>query len=119
MANMTAPVRLLVAALRGGKYTQCYGSHIREGSSFCVLGVACDIYQKSHPYEKWEATPYGYYRFMGHQENMSLAVRDWFGFRDTFGHFGSGYRQCLANQNDDGVSFRELADLIEQRIDDL
>ena len=39
---MNQAEKLLVAALRSGKYKQCTGA-LRKDDGFCCLGVACDV----------------------------------------------------------------------------
>lgn len=39
-------IKLFLEALRSGKYTRCK-NRLRDGDSFCPLGVACDVYMKN------------------------------------------------------------------------
>lgn len=106
--------KLWVAALRSGKYKQATGA-LKVHDSFCCLGVLCDLHSKESnlvwrdddgemkyfdeegilpdPVIKWAGIAYG---------NPSVTV-------DT-------ERTDLAEVNDAGFSFNEIAALIEEQL---
>jgi len=104
-----------IEALRSGKYEQ--GMHkLRIGDRYCCLGVACDISGLG----KWEmaniAIPQDMYVNTPHQyrvgDKMKLAtlpipVKDWIGIWDENAF------ELLVDANDKGVSFNQIADIIE------
>jgi hypothetical protein len=116
----------LVAALRSGKYKQARNV-LKAGPfdgepSYCCLGVACEISGLGMWTENNE------YSTSTDVRNSVLPdeVQKYFGFRDRAGNFeGDGVRlshsmfYCLAELNDDGMNFAEIADFIEKNVDRL
>jgi len=113
-----ARVRMLVKALRSGKYRQTQntlrtekdGDRAKLGDKFCCLGVACDVYRKEVG-GKWKVE-YGDVIFVPPgvdddlREDLDTAtlpetVRKWFGFKTVdpdlkvlvseLEHFEDGY----------------------------
>ena len=99
--------RRWVAALRGGKYRQTR-TKLREGDTYCVLGVLCDL----HDPDGWvpEFTEIG---------NWARIERDGFvlptPIRNAVG-LGPDDVVSLYCMNDRGASFTELADYIEEAL---
>lgn len=119
----------LVAALRSGSYRQGFKVLRRVDNSFCCLGVACDIAKVTPWHDEPElGSPYyeiGVERKYG---SMPKLVMNHFGFYGSSGNVqpsqpplqtSKGEFSCLADANDAGVPFTEIADLIEQRWEDL
>lgn len=121
---MNAHEKLLVEALRSGKYVQTKGQ-LRSVSSlaskppltFCCLGVACEISGLGG----WEG-PTENYRVeeKGEAAEMSgthlpRAVREWLGWHSPYGALDRflGNGKDLAGLNDSGMPFEQIADLIE------
>lgn len=110
-----------VAALRSGKYKQTEGAltHVEDGEpiAHCCLGVACELYVQEHPDELLVETDYVHQRrvYDGHQTELPYKVRKWLGLRTDFGYHYTeeGIERSLADLNDDGRSFEEIAGLIE------
>ena len=103
--------RLWVEALRSGEYKQGDG-RLKYDNKLCVLGIACDLYAKNTGQGRWEddsfyvsSDDYGY------EGCVPSEVMDWLGLRDEDGGTYDG--EALYELNDDGVSFPELADIIE------
>lgn len=128
-------------ALRGGEYSQTLGRLKRSvdnsGSifpvGFCCLGVLCDLASKEGVGE-WDGND----QFVT-QETLGVdnkdpstllgAVRRWSGIEDSAGQliqpirlpedpagFNPGRKaRSLASANDGGLSFLEIADIIEQQ----
>ena len=108
-----------VDALRSGKYKQCTGALHKTDGGFCVLGVLCDLYDSN----LWTQAPCNdiYYDFSkwGHSY-LPKKVIQWadigsivycgpqVDFNDS--------KQYLSDLNDRGLSFVELADIIDQQL---
>ena len=89
---------LWIETLRSGIYKQCKGA-LRNGDTFCCLGVACDLIDK----DGWEDGPFG----MG-----------WNGYEsDDLPFILSDESHILVGLNDTaGLSFEEIADYIEHNL---
>ena len=119
-------------ALRSGSYTQGSGglhSIDQEGTStFCCLGVACNLYLKGNDiqtrggrpdYAKRQPVAYG-----DEYSYLPTQVADWLGLKSIKGTFVGGDPHqgifgSLVELNDNGASFREIADVIEEREESL
>lgn len=105
-------------ALRSGKYEQGKGC-LRNYEHFCCLGVACDLYMNETSDGEW--IPYqqkiGRYSFKEHFGAVPDQVMEYFGLKNEFGLLknsqGKTWITTLADVNDDGASFKKIADLIE------
>lgn len=96
-------------ALRSGKYRQG-GCYLKNGRKFCCLGVLADIQGA-----KWHSNSLTYTEVPeikninpGWQHDM-LTPREAGGLRTSV-------MKTLATMNDDGKTFKEIADYIEKRI---
>lgn len=112
----------LVEALRSGRYQQAKHK-LRQGDSFCCLGVACDISKLS----EWRTDKDGDIWYEETYTKLPQKVADHFGFRTCSGHInGPNMRiepsdefdltitgQSLVDLNDSGASFKEIATIIE------
>ena len=118
--------RIWVEALRSGKYKQATRK-LRDDTSFCCLGVACDIFDpKGWMREKVPAAEgdYGMWLFRLERARTLLPrdVREMFGLRDSVGGHAiiledgevSDDALTLADMNDQGLTFEEIADVIEE-----
>lgn len=106
-------------ALRSGKYQQGVGNlrrHTDFTDTYCCLGVGCDLWDPS----RWhlELNRYLYIADMGVSPEFAAFV----GLRDDNGSFyftsdddQDDYEasQCLSALNDDGYTFKQIADIIE------
>ena len=102
-----------VKALRSGKYGQAQGRLAEAGNSFCCLGVLCSlapqevgefigdlfIYTNSEGNEA------------GEREKLPRPVREWSGVKGSYGERFTKF--SLADLNDYGKTFAEIADIIE------
>ncbi len=96
-----------VEALRSGNYKQ--GRYYLKNSSdeFCCLGVLCNISKIS----KWDGNNY---------ENEVIwipnKVVQWAGMNSCSGYIdiSKNYYRNLSNYNDNGMTFEEIADIIEK-----
>ncbi len=101
--------RQWVAAIRSGQYRQGTG-RLRTGNKFCCLGVLCNLHAKAHP--DIAATQTDKREYLGRDKILPLEVTVWAGMCSNYGTLGN---VSLANLNDDGYSFDDIADLIEKR----
>ncbi len=95
-----------IAALRSGKYQQ--GKYnLRKESSFCCLGVLCDISGKM----EWKTDTTGSTIFSYDKQKASLpeSILGWADLR-------SYQQEPLVDRNDGGKSFSEIADYIEENL---
>lgn len=130
-------VKLWLAALRSGEYDQ-QQAVLNNGFGYCCLGVACDVYRKQTGKGNWIDTTDSrggftfdtgdvYNDVYINVENIeSISVRDFFGFDDSngfdippfyLGGKGTTMHIRLTEVNDElGMSFEEIADLVEKYI---
>lgn len=111
------------AALRSGEYKQTNGFLHRRGG-FCCLGVACDLWNKETGKGEWK--PFSDCRdFVIQDERYALEdrysafppneVTNWLGVPYTEGYRPPSFL-TLANMNDSGKTFLEIADWIEENL---
>lgn len=114
-----------VAALRSGEYKQAT-KIMRNGDSFCCLGVLCDLHSKETGTE-WE-TCYGEEdiptsKYLGWSKILPTTVKLWANLESTdpFVYVATRKEQPDENEllrlstlNDQETSFKEIADLIEK-----
>lgn len=111
-------VAKLVAALRSGAYKQEIGVlHLED--AYCVLGVACEISNLG----RWEGaggSPQGYriegLSSGGNPYGPPPKVMDYYGWSTPGADLTvplDGRPTSLADLNDSGFTFEEIADLIE------
>lgn len=107
-----------VAELRSGNYKQATGG-LRKGDCFCCLGVACDLYAKEFS-ESWISGG-TYQEFKGMEGILPEEVSAWLGLGNREGDFydGEGSHESLADLNDSGCTFSQIADIIESEPGDL
>ncbi len=103
-----------VNALRSGEYKQTEGQ-LKDSVGYCCLGVLCDLHAKAG-LDKWVGNSYG----EGIQETYgsTALVRLWSGIdalKTTYVLI-NGRNNSLANHNDNGATFLEIADAIEEQL---
>ena len=128
-----------VKALRSGKYKQGkeYLCKItRKGKKHCCLGVLTEMYQAEQKAKKKKVLPvkvgkmyygapfdvvkYGNDEFPA--EELPVAVRRWAGIEGRIGDLDvmdKGHYKSLAHMNDDGHSFKKIANFIEKNWENL
>lgn len=144
---MNDAAKIWVAALRSGDWTQCQNALRKQADgqySFCCLGVACELsklgnwldddglFQDSTHIAMWkeemkhfeESPPDDDYAeppdAPKEEEFTSPDVQRWLGLREKDGTFVlDGEKTSLADQNDKGKTFSEIADIIEKYADQL
>lgn len=99
-----------LAALRSGEYKQGRGFLQRDGK-FCCLGVLCDLHDKETGGEGWKSNNSCVKSYQGAQYMAPLTVARWAGIEADLSR-DSVY--LWASLNDEGKTFAEIADIIEQ-----
>ena len=108
--------RALVAALRSGEYPQARHSlrevahSPRARDAYCILGLACELYRLTYGEGEWDGEVFIVADEDAAHYVLPLAVRDALGFQDSLGSYN---RNDLMSQNDRGVTFAQLAGIIE------
>ena len=99
------------AALRSGEYKQGTG-RLRQGDSFCCLGVLCDLVSKTN----WrDGVGWGVDACSIHTCYLPKAVRGLVqGLSDGQGTLPLPNQESLMELNDKGTSFPAIADLIDK-----
>lgn len=113
-----------LAALRGGEYPQGR-NQLNTGSGFCCLGVLTDLFIKEQQAKgldySWKECEQGGLFVsgqapLGYAEHRNItpgAVVRWAGLDNTD---GDKMLPLLAKMNDNGASFSELANFIEEKL---
>jgi hypothetical protein len=99
-----------IEALKSGEYSQAQNT-LRDGNCFCCLGVLCDVIDKT----KWKPDRYPL------EESKCPMLYEGVEIippRTVIDKAGLKIEQCqiLAEMNDGGSSFTEIADYIEKRL---
>lgn len=101
-----------VAALRSGKYEQGKFALRNHDNKFCCLGVLCDIIDnnKWKTFEKPNSAKGNYpYTYNGYTGVLNSIIMEEIKMKDED-------QEKLAIMNDDGKSFAEIADWIEENL---
>ena len=108
-----AAVKKWIDALRSGEYKQCAGQ-LRLEDKHCVLGVLCDLHAKETS-DEWKTFD-GDYTYQSYTEDAPPLVEIWIGDELMKSlHSQVGIMDC----NDSGMSFEQLADVIEREAKEL
>jgi hypothetical protein len=117
-----------VKALRSGKYTQGRGRLKTTTGRHCCLGVLCDITGEG----SWKKDPYSSRKIfvigdVDSGDNIGAidlpgAVQDLVGLKSDYGEFPDGRElevkgkvvKSLAQANDKGATFKDIAKFIEK-----
>lgn len=102
-----------VAALRSGEYEKGANRLRDKDNNFCCLGVLCNLHAQAHPEIAAQQTCRTHY--MGATGFPPNEVIVWAGIDTTMVSI-YGLRDRLANHNDDGRTFAEIADAIEAQL---
>jgi len=100
MLNLVA--KKWVAALRSGKYEQGTGQ-LRNGDTYCCLGVLCDVALKEGVLDIFPQTA-------GTLINVPV-VQKWSKLSNSWG--GYSKKGSLVDDNDANKTFSQIADIIE------
>lgn len=109
-------------ALRSGKYQQGVGALRSGDNKFCCLGVLCDVAEAKGlsmeviaPEDNSQV-----WKYDDRVGGLPQSVQGWAGMDDSMGsrmindNFEGPYRPCLADLNDEGRTFEQIADIIEK-----
>ena len=115
-----------IKALRSGEYEQGQLA-LRVDNKYCCLGVLCDLYDKEHNTDHWDppVEDDGFYQMEG-----EICVPPGFVWEDwarldhpnpvgiPTNKIGDvpGYLSSLAEINDSGATFEQIANLIEKHL---
>lgn len=114
-----------VEALRSGDYKQGKSALRTVGqngkTSFCCLGVLCNLHAQAHPQiARTQTHPEVY---LGEMEFLPREVMEWAGMKTYDGSYGEetayGQEDDLTQDNDSGLSFKRIATIIEKHADEL
>lgn len=111
---MKNSVKLWLRALRSGEYKQTEG-HLKNDSGYCCLGVACELYNKTHK-NKLSTFRHvnGYFIFNEMAYELPDKVCKWLGLTSSAGFYRQASKTVgLSHLNDMGEPFSEIADIIE------
>lgn len=108
------------AALRSGEYKQGqYSLNNVSKNTYCCLGVLCDLYIKSGGNLRLSLHDNGITRaYDGCTGMPPSSVMDWAGMRTPHGMYNTPDDNLVAD-NDSGLSFDKIADIIEAQVDNL
>jgi len=112
--------RLWVAALRSSKYSQT--KHVlHDDLGFCCLGVACEVFNELRPgvlditKAPKSEDPSGLVHYDGYADTLPQEVMSFFSLASDNGSYkdDEGVGGSLAEDNDNGLTFSQIADIIE------
>ena len=102
--------KLWVRALCSGLYKQGE-TYLHREDEYCCLGVACEIYPGVL---EVRVDGRGVTSYDAKAESLPDSVKDWLGLRTNFGDYvGDDAENALTLDNDTGLSFEEIAAIIE------
>lgn len=110
MKKLNPNAQKWVDALRSGKYEQGIGQ-LRHENNFCCLGVACHIAARDVR-KRWRDGM----TFDGEMDVLPASVMKWLGAKDANPDIDG---RSLAKFNDNGKTFAQIADLIEEHAEEL
>lgn len=107
----------LIKALRSNRYKQTTRA-LKTDIGYCCLGVLCQIsklgkFDSNHPPENAAGYPYVIKGQPSEISVLTKPVMEWAGMKSNIGVLSSE-TETLANYNDNGKSFLEIADIIKQ-----
>lgn len=113
-----------VEALRSGKYKQAKGQlaiHDEKGAvKYCCLGVLCELAVAEGIVKKKEKGKSHVIVYGQRDDLLPVKVQKWAGLKTNNGKVSQELQgRSLAVLNDEGISFKKIARLIEQRAKEL
>jgi hypothetical protein len=111
---MNDNAKLWVEALRSGKHTQGTGMLENYDGSLCCLGVVCLVAEETGIKLVRSDSDN---RIAGGNLSNQPEVQKWLNLNSPLGHFLG--EKSLTVLNDNGKTFEELADVIEQNFETL
>ena len=120
---MDARVKAMwLEALRSGKYQQAI-NQLRKDDGYCCLGVLCELHRKEHNKQWTKNKRTDALEYCEEASDLPEAVMEWAGLDEsnptvtvTLTETECENESSLAYQNDQGMPFEEIADLIEQQL---
>ena len=107
------------AALRSGSYKQRKG-YLSDGGAYCCLGVLCELAPADVRAEHVAQYKEKY------EETLSPAMMKWADIKDMEGRLPKEYKKkggshsaLLTDLNDSGLSFKQIANIIERNYKEL
>lgn len=123
MTKMNPAVKALwISELRSGNWKQTNGALSRI-DRFCCLGVLCELaYREGVAVDRYVNEPLQYISYDDETGTLPPSVRDWAGLSDIVGGHNpmteergaDGDNLSLAQLNDRGASFEQIASFIER-----
>ena len=104
-------IKLWVEALRSGDYKQGRGT-LHDDQGFCCLGVACEVYQECVGglfIHRMDLS--GFHEYNGHGGDLPPALTKWLELEEDP---IIGEKSAVILNDDDELSFNEIADAIEK-----
>lgn len=106
-----------MVALKSGEFSQAKGQ-LKDGDSYCCLGVACELYRRETSQGDWEENTF---RLGGtHEELPPHEIADYFGWNEYKGKYsleiGDMKPSTIPVLNDEGISFTEIATAFEEQV---
>lgn len=111
-----------IVELRSGNYGQATGTLKGEENTYCCLGVLCEIaVRKGIISTPQYLDSFGGWFYQADGNVLPYEVQSWADMASRNGalYLENGPELFLAGMNDNGATFDELADLIEENMDDL
>lgn len=102
--------KLWLKALRSGKYKQGEQSLRTKYNEFCCLGVLCDLHAKKFKH-RWIGLQY-----LSNNSFLPRVVIKWAGLENKNPKIKSKEAENLSNANDNGTSFKRIANIIEKQL---
>lgn len=110
-----------LTALRSDEYPQTDG-YLRDEQGYCCLGVLCDLAVQAGVVECFKTADDPFYRYNADESVLPKEVIKWAGLdhSDPYVTVEDGWdaeaRSQLSELNDSGMSFADIADLIEKEL---
>lgn len=109
-----------IAALESGEYEQGR-EYLHKGNKFCCLGVLCDLAVKDGVEVKITEEPGDAALHFAYDEMsgiLPIKVMRWSGLLCSTGGYEAedGSTETLTRQNDLGKTFKELAEIIREKL---
>ena len=121
---MNENARAWIAALRSGEFEQTREvltrlNEMGEVSGHCCLGVACVLYDRTNPDKLEIRDGHSSRSYDSNPSTLPPRVMEWLGLSSEEGSFTDGveadpFDSSLAEMNDSGASFEEIAAAIEE-----
>lgn len=115
LKKLTPAQQLWVDALRSGEYKQTTDT-LQNGRGYCCLGVACAVAQKNGITVLVDADDHS---MLGDSLSDQTDVKKWLGLSQYHGAIGHTQTQLTVLNDRGGLTFSELADVIEWNADRL